>query len=808
MATDDLFDGGSRRFLIAAAVAQYSYDPAWDRPGLVQARATMIEVFTEKLGYTLVPTPGLNPTAAQLLDGLDEFCASPERRPEDIVAIYLTAHGERLAYTDDHVIYTADTHPDKTRLATRTADIAHRILCDTRVRRLLLIIDTCFSGKGGADFATAALDRYTHHWEEEPGNGVVVISSAQPSQLAETGAFPRLFSAAVELLSAAGDVSGTIGVQALVAAMNSLAAGPGWQAVGSNEVRLVGRAPAFLPNPRNEYVLPGACDVWMRRLATRSPSRVATARVFLDELRSAAHGSFAARLEEVLHQPPAWLREDDTGDGWATIGCLASMAESAVAWQAFVKAANAAKRVGDLDAYAYLVVIAYIQRTGEALACDEDKGDAELDLSALEDFDDEVLARLGSAVEVFRAAFEMDLAKCREKAEIAVASLGLTDPFGVLHAPESAVPVVRFDSELRDIVVVTILRQLAVSMLVPGSADQLGVGSGLATRALRGNPVTRDMADDGVRLARWAVQLRPKSEGARLTLAQTRLAVLVSTSARSASDIEGGFSRRAKEIEVEAMSVRKALSKWGGSTEVALVVAARARSVQGDFDGALRILRPAPEGEATLTESQYPEVIRLSAHIARITGDHDLALELAARNVDRVEGELIRAAVLDQCAGRAVEAKAALFAALELSQGKYHNDFQALLGLSRRFGSLDDSERGTVTAHIDRLGATDPDLAEVMKARVLISKGEHHAALRYVRGLERNELALEAHADVLIALDRAEEAARLVLTEGMRRGDVLLATEALTLAMDNGLHDVAHGIALQLLASSESSRFA
>ncbi|WP_280307815.1 caspase family protein [Nocardia abscessus] len=804
MPTDHSLGPGTRRFLIAAAVAEHARGPQWDRPGLAQARAAIVELFTETFGYTLVPTLGMNPTAAQLLDALDAFCSSPDRRPDDIVAVYFTGHGERLIHTDDHVLYTADTDPARIRLATTTATVARTILYETPVRRLLLMLDTCFSGKGGADFTAAALGDYTHHWDEAPGNGIVVISSAQPHQMAETGEFPRLFTEAVQSLSAVSPGSGTIAVQALVTKMNALATNPGWQAVGSNEVRLIGTAPAFLPSPRHGHVLPGACELWMNRLARRSSNRAAAAKVFLTELRESG-GSIATCMSQMLHRPPAWLCEDDAGDGWALVACLASLSESKVAWQAFEKAADAAKCIGDLDASAYCTVTARLQQIAGDL--DQDAGDeaTEPDLSALEDFDDDVLARLGSVVDVYRAFLEKDLAKVKVRAETAVASLGLTDPYGVLCAPAEPVPVVEFDSDLRNLVVATMLRQLALSMLAPGAADQLGIQSGLATRALRGNPVTRDLADDGMRLAQWAVQLCPKSQGARLTLAQTTLAVVVSTSGRSiASNTEDEVSLRAREIENDAMSVRNSLNDWGGSTGDALAVAARARSIQGDFTGALRMLRPDPDGDATHTEARHPEVIRLSAFLARVVGNDDLALELAANNPNRAEGQIMRAAVLDRHPQTASEAKVALFTALEISEGNHHNDFQALMALSRRFNSLDETEKATVTTHITRLGELDPDLAEVMNARVLMSQGEYQAALQCVRGLERNELALEAHSDALIAVNRAEEAARLVFTEGVRRGDILLATEALELAMDNGLDDIAHELALKLLVNNDS----
>ncbi len=240
------------RFLIAAAVAHHTAAPDWDPPGLETARTQLVSLFTDRFNYTLIEPPGMNPTAAQLLDGLARFCRAPERRADDVVAVYFTGHGERLLHTDEHVLITADTDPAFLADAPTTDMIARKILFGTPVRRLMLILDTCYSGKGGADFAAAALTKYTHHWSEnDHGAGIVVISSTQPRQLAEAGEFPRLLTAAVESLSTAGQKPQTLSVQAVVTAMNSFAPVLGWQRIGLEKVRLTGDTPPFLPNPRH-----------------------------------------------------------------------------------------------------------------------------------------------------------------------------------------------------------------------------------------------------------------------------------------------------------------------------------------------------------------------------------------------------------------------------------------------------------------------------------------------------------------------------------------------------------------------------
>ncbi|WP_157110320.1 caspase family protein [Nocardia anaemiae] len=252
MRTDHRRDGGPRRFLIATAVAAHTQGPGWDRPGLEDARAQMIALFTEQFGYTLVDTLGMNPTSTQLLKALRNFCKSPDRRGDDVVALYFTGHGERLDATGEHVLVTSDTDPDDIEAAVPTADLARQMLFGTAVRRLLLMLDTCFSGQGGADFAAAVLTRFTNHWREDSGTGVVVFSSAQPSQLAQAGVFPQLFQTAVKSLAVAGYGHETLPLDALITAIGEDPNRTPGQDIEWTQVRVGGQIPPFLPNPRRD----------------------------------------------------------------------------------------------------------------------------------------------------------------------------------------------------------------------------------------------------------------------------------------------------------------------------------------------------------------------------------------------------------------------------------------------------------------------------------------------------------------------------------------------------------------------------
>ena len=556
--------------------------------------------------------------------------------------------------------------------------------------------------------------------------------------------------------------------------------------------------PSADQNGPSSVSLPGSAQPWMDRLERRSTIRAHAASMALITMRSSGT-SVATWFSRALHRPPAWLREDDTGDGWALVSTIAHIAGSTVVERGFEMAAEAAKLTGDNDAYAYFKLTAWIHRLPTYPTADEPSEDKKRRTPSLDDFDGTVIARFGTAIKFYIAVLNEDgLAAAKSLAEHSVATLDLEPPPGVLFV-QPKIDRIAVAPLFRNLVAATLLRQLALMMLDPGAADQLGIQSGLAATQLRGNPVTRDLADDGLQLAQWARSLSPNTEGTQLTEAQTMLGVLVSMIGRTSSDVDDEVSRRARRVETQALQVRDTLIQWHGSSASALAVAARARSIQGDYIGALKLLLPAPNGVALQRESRDPEVVRLAAFIAKSSGQEDLALTLAAENPDRTEGELMRASILGGRPQMAVEAKEALFGALKHATGRHHATFQALMALCRRFNSLDGAEQQTVSDKIDEFALKDRDLSTVMKARALISQGDPNAALPLIRSLEPSELVLETYADALVATGQAAKAVRMFVEEGLSRGDATLAAQALEIAMDNGLQDNAREIAQNLL---------
>ncbi|WP_174387632.1 caspase family protein, partial [Nocardia takedensis] len=316
MPTEHTPQPGPRRFLIATAVAAHTDEPGWDTPGLADARAAMIALFTDRFGYTLVDTLGMNPTSTQLVRELRAFCKSPDRRPDDLIVLYHTGHGERLDATGEHVLITADTDPNDVEGAVATAALARQMLLGTPVRRLLVLLDTCYSGQGGADFAAAALRSYTGDWAEEPGNGVVVISSTQPTQWARAGMFPRLFTDAVDSLAVAGYSPPTLPLDSVITTISNAGGRAEGQSIEATLARVNGAIPPFLPNPRHDPTL-NEVDLAVQLAAQRAEHEQRREVEFRDRLLLRAMGSTDGRSwwfsgrHTALTEITAWLRGPD-----------------------------------------------------------------------------------------------------------------------------------------------------------------------------------------------------------------------------------------------------------------------------------------------------------------------------------------------------------------------------------------------------------------------------------------------------------------------------------------------------------------
>ena len=338
-------DGGGHRYLLTGVVSRYIHEPSWNREELGGDLRAIVDLFCGELGYQHVPVMGLNPTAWQIQDALRDFCTAPDRRPDDYLVVYLAGHGEILPVGDtgfEHVLLPADaSSADLRRRAVKSGDLAEWMLADTPVRRLLLIVDACYSGFGALDFARNALARSGTPAQiaEGYGSGVVVVSATQPVQQAVAGAFTAAFARAVRSQATAGHAPGALSIDAV---MNVLRADPRLPASQQALWALVagsGAIPNFLPNPRSDAAL---VDLDLAEQDRRWRARQEMERQRAEELR----GQFATRIADftgrhrALTEITRWLVSPadgrpviltgDPGSGkTAILGLLATLADEA-----------------------------------------------------------------------------------------------------------------------------------------------------------------------------------------------------------------------------------------------------------------------------------------------------------------------------------------------------------------------------------------------------------------------------------------------------------------------------------------------
>ncbi|MFI6809280.1 NACHT domain-containing protein [Streptomyces luteogriseus] len=247
-----------RRFLLAAATPRYPRQPDWDRPELAGACEQVVSLFTQRFGYELADDPMMDPTAAELASRLRAFCRRADLTPEDMLVVYIGTHGEVLS-SGEHVLLTSDTDPDDLDDALSTGGLTKKVVQGTNIRRVLLLVDTCYSEQGGSELVAQAVVRTATAWARDLGSAFGVITSAKPAQEAAVGAFPALLSAALDDLDASGYEGPAYQPDAVVDAMNRSPLRPGHQVISTNWVGLTGLVPPFFPAPDRPVIL--AADV-------------------------------------------------------------------------------------------------------------------------------------------------------------------------------------------------------------------------------------------------------------------------------------------------------------------------------------------------------------------------------------------------------------------------------------------------------------------------------------------------------------------------------------------------------------------
>ena len=233
-----------RRFLIATGVT-VGLPKTGDR--VAESVETMSALFQDELRYERATTLRLNPSAKEMQDELRDF--AKKCNSDDIVTLYYTGHGDVV--NQRHRLWMGDNTGDRLAGTLATSELAERMLTDTSLRNLLIILDVCFAGQGGADALLASMQI-----EGAPDKIVVVITAAHPREQVMAGDFAGLFVRSVETPATAGHEPRYLTLDAILRHINSDSKRKEWQTVSYNTL-LLSHDPGFLPNPRYDAVFHG-----------------------------------------------------------------------------------------------------------------------------------------------------------------------------------------------------------------------------------------------------------------------------------------------------------------------------------------------------------------------------------------------------------------------------------------------------------------------------------------------------------------------------------------------------------------------
>ncbi len=249
--------GESARWFIGAATTIYTPESGFDdRAELAGEVERMTGLFT-RLGYARVPRFGINLSRADFQDRLRRFLISPERRDDDIVAVYYTGHGS--LDQGSLLLPMADTTADVAYTAMPAAELTGKLLSGpVTVQRLLFILDTCHAAAAGRAMAGGAIEFIDRLGGSAASPSVGIVVAARPNEQAESGAFTRAFADAIDHRSSGGHEPDFLALDGLVNIIQDTT--PTWQ-----HARLFTAGDGiteFIPNPR--------LDRWLRDLDLRS----------------------------------------------------------------------------------------------------------------------------------------------------------------------------------------------------------------------------------------------------------------------------------------------------------------------------------------------------------------------------------------------------------------------------------------------------------------------------------------------------------------------------------------------------------
>ncbi|MFR9789777.1 caspase family protein [Streptomyces sp. MB22_4] len=241
--------GAVRRTLLVGGTARYDHHPE-----LPQVRTDMDVVSNvfALLGYE---------TGHQLLDktcegfrsGLSGW-AGAEDRTDDALVLYYSGHGDRDHQR--HYLLCRDSRSDRLAGTALASEDVVRIISESGIRRLLLIIDTCYAGQGSVD-AARVLARdlgvrlsTTRAADEHRLTAFSVIAATRSHELAEDGAFTYALRTAISDPDLGGHRQPKLYLEQVVDRVNEVLAEHSPYQHAALGTLPTGEGFSFIPNPR------------------------------------------------------------------------------------------------------------------------------------------------------------------------------------------------------------------------------------------------------------------------------------------------------------------------------------------------------------------------------------------------------------------------------------------------------------------------------------------------------------------------------------------------------------------------------
>ncbi|MEV6273350.1 caspase family protein [Kribbella sp. NPDC051936] len=305
-----------RRFVIASGTENYRVPE--HRLESVPADLQTIVDFLIGEGYVeQLPELRHDPTSDELRTSLDRWLNDAQRQDSDVAVFYYSGHGDTQANL--HYLLAADTEEGMYESTALPADFLVRSLGGRpRVRRLLIVLDTCYSGQAAFNAAEVGARMAAVQRLDGPYEGVWVLTASRTREEADQAAFASAFvRAARDLQSATGGLQRYIALEALVDRINTILEGQGFgqRASFTTATLSTGLAP-FLPNPAYDPTAPAGVPLETRARLQRRAEELAThwgPKARGVEVAAQAGWYFTGR-NKALRDLSAWLADpvDDT----------------------------------------------------------------------------------------------------------------------------------------------------------------------------------------------------------------------------------------------------------------------------------------------------------------------------------------------------------------------------------------------------------------------------------------------------------------------------------------------------------------